>query len=128
MKCKATNGAQTQTCVPPNLNQIQCSRRRAMGVGTQDNTRCRATGVGAICCNLLLFLHVVVLFHFHASYNFCPLQILKYTIECRVASCCLRLWGKHEYKVSCALEHNINWVLWVAGRLAPVLLCFWVLP
>ena len=111
MKCKATNGAKTQTCVCPNLNQIQCSCHKAMGVG-------------AICCNLLLFLHPVVLFHFHASYNFCPLQLLKYTIECRVTSCCVCLWGKHQYKVSCALEHNMNWVLWVAGRLARVLLCF----
>ena len=44
------------------------------------NTRRSATGLGAICCILLLFLHPFVLFHFHASYNFRPLQLLKYTI------------------------------------------------
>ena len=25
--------------------------------------------------------------------------------------CYLRPWGMHEYKVSCALQHNINWAL-----------------
>ena len=75
-----------------------------------------------MCCILLLLLHPFVPFHFHASYNFGPLRLLKYTIQRRTTSCLLGPWGKHEYKVSCALEPNINWVLWVAAWRAPVLL------
>ena len=65
MKIEAASGAQTQTCVCRNLNQNECTRRRAMGVGTQDSTRrrfderdvhtavahhasCHSTGVGGI--------------------------------------------------------------------------------
>ena len=49
-------------------------------IGIKVNSRRKVTGVGAICCILLLFLHPFGLFHFHASYNFRPLQLLKYTI------------------------------------------------
>ena len=42
----AQHGAQTQTCVFPNLNHNTCIRRRAMRVGMQESTRCRATVVG----------------------------------------------------------------------------------
>ena len=82
MQSKATNGAQTQTGVCPNLNQIQCNRRRAMGVRTEDNTRRNPTRAGAICCILLRLLLPALLFHFHPSYNFCPLRPLKYKVVC----------------------------------------------
>ena len=49
MKFEAASGAQTQTCVCRNLNQNECTCRRAMGVGTQESTRRGATGVGTIC-------------------------------------------------------------------------------
>ena len=49
MKFEAASGAQTQTCVCRNLNQNECTRRRATGVDTQESTRRRATGVGTTC-------------------------------------------------------------------------------
>ena len=42
------HSAQTQTCVRPNLNHTKSSRHRAIGVGTQDSTRCSATRVGIV--------------------------------------------------------------------------------
>ena len=54
MKFEAASGAQTQTCVCRNLNQNECTRRRATGVDTQESTRRRATGVGTTCGILFL--------------------------------------------------------------------------
>ena len=51
MNLKATNGAQTQTSVCPNPNQTKCSRRKAMGVGAQDNTSSNGSR-----CHLLHFV------------------------------------------------------------------------
>ena len=45
---KGQHGAQTQTSVCRNLNHNACSRRRAMGVGTQESLRRRATVVGTM--------------------------------------------------------------------------------
>ena len=56
MKLKAANSAQTRTCVCPNLNQTNA----AAGVGTQDNTQCRGTGVDVHVCSFMFARHVRV--------------------------------------------------------------------
>ena len=58
-------------------NHKKCTHCRAMRVGTHDNTRCRATGVGTIC-GVFLRVHPFMPFHLHASYNLSALQLLKY--------------------------------------------------
>ena len=75
MKIEAASGAQTQTCVCRNLNQNECTRRKAMGVGTQDSTRRRATGVGTICGILFLRSHVLCL---RSTFYLDPWRILVY--------------------------------------------------
>ena len=79
---KGQHGAQTQTCVCRNLNHNKCSRRRAMGVGTQESIRRRATVVGTMLVRATLNRVLIVRC---VSSLVCPFQRLCHVFGPRFA-------------------------------------------